>query len=72
MLEDLTVTTVDRAYGDGKRLQIQIRGPDDPRQYLLAEIEDLTVKKIQVPAEESANLEVVGLNIKAVGLKERI
>ncbi|KAK5807584.1 hypothetical protein VI817_001842 [Penicillium citrinum] len=63
VLEDLTTITVDRAYKDGKRLQVQ--GPDDPR---LAEVEELAVQKVKVLREKSTDLAVVGLKIKAAEL----
>lgn len=63
LLEDLIIITVDRAYEDGKRLQIQ--GPDNSRQHLLADIEEFAVRKIEVLREKSPDVAVVGLKVKA-------
>lgn len=66
LLEDLTIIAVDRACWDGKSLQIE--GLDDPRRHRLDDIEDIAVQKIQVLRNESANVEVVGLKVRAAEL----
>ncbi|CAI7596937.1 unnamed protein product [Penicillium manginii] len=66
LLEDLTIIAVDRACQDGKSLRIE--GPDDPRRYRLDDVEDVAVQKVKVLQKESANVEVVGLRVKAAEL----
>lgn len=66
LLEDLTIIAVDRACQDGKSLRIE--GPDNPRRYRLDDVEDVAVQKVKVFQKESANVEVVGLRVKAAEL----